>query len=405
MKKLFKQKMTCRMVFFHLAFISSVLLVASCVKVEYSNIESPAYLRIFNNLNYKVSMDEKDGKPPYFCMLINPVTGLDGKPSGAEIVGDFLDIRSPYAPPYPSHIGASTTVNNPEYPGKRNVLVGPILNGYDLSSWAQVPSGKLRVMFIYRPKNDIPYFALESHLQGDVMLDTVITLLSQEVYTLHLLQKNFKTRENGVLLRQENFHKQAFSDSGVYVTLYNYSAEGYVQADHGLKPQYAPFKQGIQDNMNVFLSLYPDEEVALASGSFQTSALPGYKAKFLTSLERDNTSDQPKPYVSFPLWANPKDDGIRSKSWQHIEFLAPGLTPADQPYTFNPNQEWEGIAFLLNGSRSANTYARVTLPNMLINIHSGMHNPRTFATVNTIEIVNGFAYLTTIQRKYPAPIY
>jgi len=40
-----------------------------------------------------------------------------------------------------------------------------------------------------------------------------------------------------------------------------------------------------------------------------------------------------------------------------------------------------------------------------VNIHSGKDNPKTFATVNTIEVVNGRIYLTTIQRKYAPPIY
>lgn len=98
-------------------------------------------------------------------MFINPVVDASGMPVSAEIVGDFLDQRDAYAPPYPSHIGNSTSVNNPEYPGKENVLVGPILNGFDLSSWAQVPSGKVRIMFAYRPKNTVPFFQLESHLK------------------------------------------------------------------------------------------------------------------------------------------------------------------------------------------------------------------------------------------------
>lgn len=378
----------------------------SCSKVEYTQIEQPAYLRVFNNLNYKVSMDVKDGKVPYFCMLINPEVNGAGKPVGAEIIGDFLDIRNAYAPPYPSHVGANNSVNNPEYPGKENVLVGPIVNGYDLSSWAQVPSGSIRVMFVYRPKNTISYFDLEPVLQGDVLLDTTINLQPSEVYTMHLLQKDFKKRENGILLRQENFHKQAFSDSLMYMNFYNYSATGFQDADASLKPDYAPFKQGIRDKMNIFLTLYPNETSALNGDSFQHTAIPGYKGKFLTTLEQDITSNAPKPYVSFPLWANPTDDGIRTKSWQYIDFFAPGLSPSNNPYSFTRNQEWESVAFLSNGSSIPQyAYASLALPNMLINIHSGIYNPRSFATINTIEIVNGYAYLTTIQRKYEAPRY
>jgi hypothetical protein len=47
----------------------------------------------------------------------------------------------------------------------------------------------------------------------------------------------------------------------------------------------------------------------------------------------------------------------------------------------------------------------LNMPGLVINIHSGTYNPRSFATVNTIEIINGRAYLTTVQRKYDPPIY
>lgn len=352
-------------------------------------------------------MDDKDGKPPFLCMLINPEFDAAGKLTGAQVMGDFLDTRAPYAPPYPSHTGTSTSVNNPEYPGKENVLVGPILNGYDLSSWAQVPTGSMRFVFVYRPKNTVPYFQLEEHLRDDVLVDTTLQLTPTEVYTLHLLQKDFDTKEIGLLLRTENFHKQPFSDSLVYVNFYNYSADGFADADARLKPDYAPFRHGIKDRMNVFLTLYPDEEAALANLSYQSSAVPGYKGKYLTSIEQNVSSGAAMPYLSFPLWANPEDDGIRTKSWQHFDFFAPGISPTNNPYAFNRNAEWESFACIFNGSTRPGDSRNVAtaLPNLLVNIHSGKHNPRSFATVNTIEVVNGFVYLTTIQRKYPAPEY
>ncbi|ULT26714.1 hypothetical protein KUH03_07730 [Sphingobacterium sp. E70] len=44
-------------------------------------------------------------------------------------------------------------------------------------------------------------------------------------------------------------------------------------------------------------------------------------------------------------------------------------------------------------------------PGLTVNVHSGTANPRTFGVVNSIEVVNGNAFLTTVQRKYPQPIY
>jgi len=269
--------------------ISVFMTLTSCSKVDYTKIDEPAYLRVFNNLNYIQTLETKDEKIPYFCMLINPTTDANGTLNGAEIVGDFLDKRDPYAPPYPSHVGSNTSVNNPEYPGKENVLVGPILNGFDLSSWAQVPSGKIRIVFAYRPKNTVPFFQLEERLKKDILIDTVIDLASKEVYTLHLLQTDFVKRTNGVLLRHENFYKLPLSDSLVYVNFYNMSAQGFWEADASLKddsPSLMSFKGGIKEEMNIFLSLFESQTELSPQGA----VVSGYKGKYIASVKRNTTS-------------------------------------------------------------------------------------------------------------------
>ncbi len=382
--------------------------IVGCTKVEYTQIEEPAYLRVFNNLNYVQTLNSKDEKVPFFCMLINPTEGPDGTLSGAEIVGDFLDKRDAYAPPYPSHIGSNTSVNNPEYPGKKNVLVGPVLNGFDLSSWAQVPSGKLRVVFAYRPKNTVPFFQLESHLRKDILIDTVISLDSKEVYTLHLLQTDFVKKEHGVLLRQENFHKLGLSDSLVYVNFYNMSAQGFWQADATLKDddsKLASFKSGIKDEMNVFLSLHENESVL----SHREPTIAGFNGKYITEVKRNTSSSAVSPYISFPLWASSKADGVKTSMWQRFDFFVPGMDPTKNPFYTgerNTGANWAVVNCLRNGKVSLTSGDNGTLlPNLLVNIHSGKDNPKTFATVNTLEVVNGRIYLTTIQRKYAPPIY
>jgi hypothetical protein len=396
----------------HIHWFALVLLfLGGCTKVEYTKIDQPAYLRVFNNFNYGFSMDDKDKKVPFLCMLINPTFDKDGKVTGAEIVGDFLDVRDPYAPPYPSHIGSSTSVNNPEYPGKENVLVAPVVNGYDLSSWAQIPSGTQRFLFLYRPKNNIPYFNLEDHLKNDVLLDTTLTLSHQEVYTMQLLQKDYITRESGVLLRKEIFYKQPFSDSLVYVNFYNYSANGFLQTSDEQKPEIARmghFQTGIKDRMDIYLTLYPDQEYALTNMNYKNTAIPGYKGKYFTTLERNNLSDAAAPYHSFPLFANPSDNGISTKCWQSFDFFVPGMNPSNNIYGINDRDtdgNWAALNCQNNGSTGPARSMGAYQPNMLVNIHSGKFNPRSFATVNSVEVVNGSVYLMTIQRKYPAPEY
>ncbi len=388
--------------------VIGLMFATGCSKVDYTKIEEPAYLRVFNNLNYVQTLDGKDEKVPFFCMMINPVTDASGKFTGAQIVGDYLDKRDTYAPPYPSHVGSSTSVNNPEYPGKENVLVGPILNGFDLSSWAQVPSGKVRIVFAYRPKNTIPFFQLEEALKKDILIDTTINLTSKEVYTLHLLQKDFVTKKTGVLLRQENFHKLSLSDSLVYVNFYNMSAKGFWQADASLKDQSSElgtFKGGIKDEMNIYLSLYEDQ----ADLSHLAPTVPGFKGKYLANVKLNTSSNAVSPYVSFPLWASGKANGIITNVWQRFDFFVPGMDITNNPFFGSETEtgsNWATVNCLLNGKvRLTTNVSNAYLPNLNVNIHSGVNNPKTFATVNTIEVVNGRVYLTTIQRKYAPPIY
>lgn len=392
----------------------AILAFAGCRKVEYTTIDQPAYLRVFNDLNYSQTMENIGSQYPSLCMIIDPVLDADGIPTGGKVVGDFLDKRENYAPPYPSHIGNSTSVQNPEYPGKENVLVGPVLNGFDLSSWAQVPSGKLRIMFLYRPHTSTPFFQLETRLKKNVLMDTTINLSAKEVYTLHVLQKDFKTKRNGLLLREENFHKLPLSDSLAYVNFYNYSANGFLEADISLKPKEIPggdrlglFVNGIRDNMNIYLSLFERQ-----TGKVISPVVKGYNSKFLGSVVRNNESNKVNPYYSFPLWVDPNSDGIKTDIWQHIEFLGLGLDINNHPPA-SAVGAYASVYFLLNGKAlpPAPTFFTVIgqqgvpRPNLLVSLHSGVNNPQTFATVSTIEIVNSNVYLTTVQRKYPTPIY
>lgn len=389
------------------ASLALLFFMAGCSKVEYKKIDDPAYLRVFNNLNYKIGIDNKDELLPFLTMLIDPEMGQDGIPTHAAIKGDFLDQREPYAPPYPSHVGSGTTKNNPEYPGRENVLVGPVLNGYDLSSWAQVPSGKHRIVFMFRPKNEIPFFDLETKLKKNVLIDTTIVLDSKEVYTLHVLQKDYQSRKNGIYLRKENFQKLPLSDSLIYVNFYNMSSKGYWEADNeakgGTTYGMGALGNGIRDEMNIFLSLYKN------ANPLPAGRIPGYGGKYLTTLKRNSEVLEVSPYYSFPLFADGTSDGIHTEMWQRFDFFAKGMDLTNNPYgQYTPltDNNWASVNCFMSGKTpQPGMENSVSLPNMIVNIHSGKYNPRSFATVNTIEIVNGRAYLTTIQRKYAPPIY
>lgn len=410
------------------------LLFHSCQKIEYTTVENPAYLRVFNSLNTKESFSSE--KEPYLCMLINPVYDEWGVPVSADIVGDFLDQRDTYAPPYPSHIGVSTTVDNPEYPGKEVVPVGPMLNGFDLSTWAQVPSGEKHIVFYYRPRNEVSFFDLSDARKQDKAVERYLEIKEGEVYTLHVLEKDFDTRELTILLREENFHRLPLSDSLVYVNFYNYSAKGFWQASAdrkflaGQNPRDF-FEQGLRDTMNVYLTLYagdttlsPPSTGVMYYYNEKQIASDAFHGKYLTTMHRSTESANVALYSSFPLHLTGASDGVQSWLYQGFHFLRPVREPMEDFSLYGQGivtQTGYGTFYSRydNGSNlallyctynpyhyeSSQVYGNDFMPNLIITTWSGTDNPRSFATVNTLEVINGKVYLTQIQRRYAPPTY
>lgn len=385
-------------------FFTIGILLPSCTKIEYHEVESPAYLRVFNNLNYEVNLGDKELLVPYLTMLIDPEFDENGIPVNAAIVGDFLDKRVRYAAPYPTHSAGSTKRNNPEYPGKENVLVGPILNGFDLSSWAQIPSGSHRIVFYFRPVNDIPFFQLTDDLKQHIAIEGTYDLKERDIYTLHVVQKDFQTKENGLLLRKENFQNLPFSDSLVYVNFYNMSAKGFLESEDRKPAGMVTLSAGMKDEMNVYLSLYPQEATSYNS----TTALPGFYARFLQPIYRNTEEATVSPYFNFPLFAD-STKTISTNMMQNVTFLAPGLNFIDMgiggntmPKGLASHLTFYGLNELVALPGRVNS---ARFPSMFINTHSGVYNPKSFPAINTIEVVNGEAYLMTIQRKFDPPIY
>ncbi|MDR2283039.1 MAG: hypothetical protein LBE37_07520 [Sphingobacterium sp.] len=407
-----KRELQIKRIIYTLLLLGIVQINLSCSKVEYTSTENPAYLRVFNNMYFYRDAAHKSEPYPMFTMLIDPSFDAQGKLTGAAIVGDHLDQRDSYAPPYPTHIGNSTSVFNPEYPGKEKVMVGPILNGFDLSSWAQIPSGKKRVMFVYRPKTTVPFFELEDRLRSTIFIDTTLNITEGEVYTLNLIQKDFNTKKNGIILRQENFHKIPLADSLTYVNFYNMSAKGYLEASKRTKEDISNvlwFNQGLRDTLSVHLSIM---ENYIDDRNFAKSrGIAGYDRQFLTTLLRDSESSRIAPYQSFPTFPRSGNNSIYTDVWQMFFFRHPSID-VDRIYQYGieePDGKFAMMACYKDGRSTPPynpmVYRSPMFPNLLVNTHSGVHNPRTFSSVNTIEIVNGRVFLTTVQREYAPPIY
>ncbi len=397
--------------------VFTAVCLSSCTKTEYRVVEEPAYIRVFNNLTYTLTLDNKEELQPFFCMFIDPQFDASGKPIGGLVVGDFLDKRGIYAAPNAAHAGLSTSKFNPEYPGKELVPTAPILNGFDLTNWAQVKSGKRRFLFMSRPISNIAFAKLPDEQQRKVFLDTVIDLSVREVYTLHILQRDFNTKKNGLYVRKETFHKQAFSDTLSYVNFYNLSANGFMAAAAELKlpvPNTSSlFRYGIRDTMNVFLThIQPSTN---ANGSVSQKRIPAFSFQLAGTVFRTTNDPKVTPYYGFPVFLK-SNKQTYSDAWQFFQFCAPTINPAtsvtySEPPTVFLNSPVESLkgryAHLQmdHAQYDPNFYLNAFFPGLTINAHSGIYNPKTFGVINTIEIVNGNVFLTTVQRKYPQPIY
>lgn len=383
--------------------------IVSCQKIKYNTINEAAYLRVFNDLNYTLTLANKDQPLPFLTMLIDPDISSNGTIKGAATIGDFLDVRSNYAPPYPAHAG-NTGFRNLEYPGQDIVLVGPILNGYDLSSWAQVPSGKHHFMFISRPLSPTAFLNLAPETRSTkdkILIDTIVTLKPGEVYTMEALTPDANSNKVGLYLRNEQFTKQAFSDSLVYVNFYNLSSKGYWQKYLGVydnNDYLGRNVSAIKDTMNVYLSLlYPDSISVDIVNNYMP--VPGFNANYMGSIFRTTKDNRVSPYFSFPLFPDLGTNHINTKVYELFQFFAPGYSsnihyPGPGVY----NGQYPSYPYYTYLTCSWNDYTNGKTPNLIISIPSGNNNPESFGTINTIEIINGRTYTMTVQRKYAPPV-
>lgn len=367
------------------------ILAMGCRKTDFPEVSSPAYLRVFNCLTYNVSVGNKDAPQPFITMLIDPQLDAAGIPVGADVTFDFLATRGPLARPYPD--AGNTTLWQKEFPGTAKVPVGPIVNGYDLSGYGMVKSGKHRFLFMNRPRSSDPFYTLPASARKKVLIDTTVNLEQGEIYTMNILEKSVYTRETGVYLRKEQFTKIPLSDSLVYTNFYNLSAEGFAKTY--VFDLSSNDNTCIGDTMNVFYSLYRQDN----------TPVNGYKNVYATQITR---SQQPvvQPYNNFPLFPDAAASHIYAGlAGQLFNILKPGLPP-EQDY-LNSNSKGTYTSFALGATAPPAVFVLGgdVRTGMVISVYSGIYNPRSFATINTVEYVNGNMYITTLQRRYDPPIY
>ncbi|MBC9913019.1 hypothetical protein [Chitinophaga varians] len=366
------------------------ILATGCRKTDFPDVSSPAYLRVFNCLTYNVTIDNKDAPPPFLTMLIDPVLDASGIPVSADLTFDFMATRGPLARPYPD--AGNTALWQKEFPGTAKIPVGPIVNGYDLSGYGMVKSGTHRFMFVSRPRSNDPFYSLPVSARKGILVDTTINLEQGEIYTMNILEKSVYTRKIGLYLRKEIFTKIPLSDSLVYTNFYNLSSEGYAQTfvfDDNSK------NTCIRDTMNIFYSLYGKDR----------QKIKGYTNAFMTGMTR---SQDPavRPYGQFPLFPDSTASHIYAgTSGQMFNILSPGTPPDQGEQSDDSKGNYTSFALGPEAPIAVFNLGGDVRTGMVISVYSGIYNPRSFATVNTVEYVNGNMYITTLQRRYDPPVY
>jgi hypothetical protein len=421
----------------------SMVFLSGCYKYkEQPQLSNPAYLRVFNSLPYKVDALHAGQAAPFLCFLIDPVNDSAGVANSGTVVGDWLHTRELFSLSYASDaataLDAQSTVSqinsglptvnvtnaNYEYPGKLHVLTAPAINGMDMSAWAQVPSGKHRIIFVTRPQDDRPFGQLPTSLRRNVIIDTTVNLQAGEVYTVNALLRDIDKNIYGSDIRHEQFVHEQFDPGRVYAAFYNLSSVRPYLATDPHFPDYWYYS----DTMSVSYTCWINDDNYNSSSSQQLNSWPlagannvymstlyrgqndGVVFTALPLLTRDYFFDQQgvlrtltslsvtngagpgtMPFYSFKFSDNDP---------QRITFGAfPTLLCSADPASFNTLDP--DVVNVSSGQPLGNgpNPSQIYQPNLFRIIQSG-GSVNIYPTVNVFEVINDRIYLMQLQRDF-----
>ncbi|ASZ12145.1 hypothetical protein KTO58_13990 [Chitinophaga pendula] len=400
-----------RVCFFILA---GFIILSGCKKYEEAPLlGNPAYIRVFNSIPYAADALHTGGVVPFITFLMDPETDADGLPVNAKVVGDFMATRQLFSLSYPIN-AANSSFNsliqdgrgsesllgpvNYEYPGNAHVLTAPAINGFDLSAWAQVPSGRHRLVFVFRPRNNVNFKDLSATIRGNILIDTTIDLSAGEVYTIEALARDVEKKLFGLYVRKEQFIHQAFDPAKLYVGFVNLSGE---------KPSFTQIGMGamLPEKPIITYSTYLPNDVTIPVGT-----PPIYH----TTLQKRMDTDI--DYLALPIPPRSDffvDDTLRSYASDKVVGAAgrlDGYPGGGLPcYVFryqdidNPAVKFSTYSSAnprtFNSLKIAGTLAKYYTPNLhlIVNANNDYH---IYGTINIMEIVYDRVYLMQIQRGF-----
>lgn len=398
--------------------------MAGCKKYELAPpMKDPAYIRVFNNLNTTIDALHNQQVMPFLTFLMDPKMDAAGVPNDAEIIGDYLGTRQGFSLSYPineansstgngtlGNFGNPPTVNltpvNYEYPGNAHVLAAPVINGLDLSAWAQVPSGQHRLMFIVRPQSKPGFRELSSAQRSSILLDTTVNFEKGEVYTLEVVSRDLDKSKYGLYIRKEQFIHQAFDPGKLYAGFINLSGKKTEEMGRKLKPYFG-------DRINILCTYNIFNDAASAGGQGNSpsavyDAYQGYNNTLLTTLTtKMDASVDYKPLPFLPLGTFFYQGMLRNYAdisglgrlremgtlpyfgFKFYDMENVGQNPGLKAY-FSLDCNWDPSVF-----NSYITSERAPNLNLIVNSGKGF---RAYSTLNIMEIVYDRVYLMQIQR-------
>lgn len=394
-----------------------IVLSFSCKKYpQLASLHQPAYLRVFNDLNYVLGPANSSAPSNEITFLLDPVTDKTGLPVGASIIGDYITVRELFSASYPANAGNIGVTRQPEWPGSVTVLTAPTINGLDLSSWAQVPSGKHRIMLMGRPQTDTPFVNLPASARTTVIADTTIDLSAGEVYTVEAALFDEATNSTGAYIRRENFTRTAFTNRNNYLSCYDLTARNldpgqvttYYTAPNGISTTFAgtPFFTPFD--------LYYTVYTPVCANTSATGTIT-YNCGFITPTANNvyfrtlNSSFAAEaPYDSIPL--PPLS-----------QFLNPDSSFADltnRPWVSLSLQESVGASCSINFGVDSTAWANffppyydqhVGLPAFTFSqgltiATSNSKDITIYPSINIIEFINNHPYVIQLHRTFDAPI-
>lgn len=223
---------------------------------------------------------------------------------------------------------------------------------------------------------------------------------------MQVLERDYFTNEAFLYVRNENFIKQPFSDSLVYVNFYNLSKKGYFENTPKMRQDGSGLRSDlITDTAAVYCTL---KKVTTNS----TTDIQGFLRVPMGSMIR-SLEPAIAPYYHFPLFADTGTNRIYpGNAAQYFQFVKGGyvLVPGNDYASYFPDGYFLGLRVGPDGSAGSGLDHSVSVmadirSGLIVTERSGIYNPRYFATVNSIEYINARVFITTIQRKLDPPVY